>query len=360
MRNCDVTIGVPVYNSVDYVRRALNSVLEQTYSSIEYLIVDDAGCDGSIDVIRSIKETHPKGNHIHIISHKENLGVAASRNDIIDHAQGEYLYFMDSDDMIAEDTIEVMMQNVRQYDAEIVFGSYKRIDISGKEDIYQYPALQLLNKDELASFAYRKYAGIQASACNYLVKTSILRDNNHRFIDTSFWEDFVFTFDLVTLISRAVLIPNITYFYFCRENSLSNYQQRKMIKKDEILQNVRAIDYLKRSSSRFGNKEYFSGRCFNIVMTDFYIASYIIKRRNAFFPRISNREIKIMMNHPAKFGEICSFKQFRLKNMLLYIVGVLPSSLCVFVIKVIGRLKKIKKNCRVAYMSICFSIFAVV
>jgi glycosyltransferase involved in cell wall biosynthesis len=202
----DVTIGIPVYKSVDYIRRALDSALAQTYSSIEFLIVDDAGHDGTIDVVQSIKETHPRGNNIHMIIHKENLGVAASRNDIIDNAQGDYLYFMDSDDAIAENTIELMMQNVRRYDAEIIFGSNKKIETSGKEEIYQYPALQLLNKDELASFAYRKYAGIQASACNYLLKTSILRDNNHRFINTSFWEDFVFTYDLVTLISRAVLI----------------------------------------------------------------------------------------------------------------------------------------------------------
>ena len=209
----DVTIGIPVYKSVDYILRALDSALAQTYPSIEFLVVDDAGHDGSIDVVQSIKETHPRGNNIHIIKHKENLGVAASRNDIIDNAQGEFLYFMDSDDAIAENTIELMMQNVRQYDAEIVFGSYIKIETSGNEEIYQYPALQLLKKDELASFSYRKYAGIQASACNYLVESSILRDNNHRFINTSFWEDLVFTYDLVTLISRAVLLPNITYSY---------------------------------------------------------------------------------------------------------------------------------------------------
>ena len=341
MRKYDVTIGIPVYKSVDYIRRALESALAQTYSSIEFLIVDDAGYDGSIDVVQSIKETNPRGGEIHIINHKENLGVSASRNDIIDNAIGEYLYFMDSDDTIVENTIELMMNNIRQYDAEIVFGSYKKIETSGKEIIYQYPILQLLGKDELACFAYRKYAGIQASACNYLVKSSILRENNHRFINTNFWEDFVFTFDLVTLISRAVLLPDITYSYICREKSLSNYQQREMINKEEILQNVRAVDCLKRSSSRLCNKEYFPNRCFNIVIMDFYIACNILKKRKRIFPRISNKEIKIMMNHPARWGQICSFKQSRVKNMLLYFVGILPSPICVSVIWIVGKIKKL-------------------
>lgn len=337
----DVTIGIPVYKSADYIRRALESAFEQTYFSIEYLIVDDAGHDGSIDVVQSIKETHPRGNSIHIINHKENLGVAASRNDIIENAQGKYLYFMDSDDAIAENTIELMMQNVRQYNAEIVFGSYKKIETSGKEVIYQYPALQLLKKDELASYAYRKYAGIQASACNYLVKTSILRDNNHRFIDTSFWEDMVFTFDLVTLISRAVLLPNITYSYYCRENSLSNYQQRDKISKKEILNNVRAINHLKQSSSHLCDKAYFPNRCYNIVMTDFFIACTILRRRKTIIPNITDNEIKAIMKHPATWRQICSFRKCRFKNQILYIIGKMPSLLCVFVIMCIGKLKKL-------------------
>jgi len=337
----DVTIGIPVYNSADYIRRALESALAQTYTSIEYLIVDDACHDGSIGVVQSIKETHPRGNNIHIIKHKENLGVAVSRNDIIDNAQGEFLYFMDSDDAIDENTIELMIQNVHQYDAEIVFGSYRKIDISGKEEIYQYPALQLLKKDELASFAYRKYAGIQASTCNYLVRVSILRDNDHRFIDTSFWEDMVFTFDLVTLISRAVLLPNITYSYYCRENSLSHYQQRNMIPKGEILQNVRAVDHLKQTSSVLSDKVYFPNRCYNIVLTDFYIACNILKRRNSISPYISNHEIKEVMKHPTSFSKICSFQNARIKNLFIYLLGILPAFLCVFIIRRIGKVKKL-------------------
>ncbi len=337
----DVTIGIPVYKSVDYILRALDSALAQTYPSIEFLVVDDAGHDGSIDVVQSIKETHPRGNNIHIIKHKENLGVAASRNDIIDNAQGEFLYFMDSDDAIAENTIELMMQNVRQYDAEIVFGSYIKIETSGNEEIYQYPALQLLKKDELASFSYRKYAGIQASACNYLVESSILRDNNHRFINTSFWEDLVFTYDLVTLISRAVLLPNITYSYYCRENSLSNYQQREIISKDEILNNVRAINHLKQISSHLCDKAYFPNRCYNIVMTDFFIACTILRRRKTIIPNITDNEIKAIMKHPATWQQICSFRKCRFKNQILYIIGKMPSLLCVFIIMCIGKLKKL-------------------
>ena len=337
----DVTIGIPVYKSVDYIRRTLESALSQAYSSIEFLIVDDAGCDGSMEVIEGIKRVHPRGNDIRIITHPHNMGVSASRNHIIDEAQGQFLYFMDSDDMIVENTIELMMQNVRQYNAEIVFGSYEKIETSGEKTICQYPSLQLLQEDELASFAYRKYAGIQASACNYLVKTSVLRAHNLRFIHTNFWEDLVFTFDLVTYINRAVLLPDITYSYICRENSLSHYQQRDSISKEEVLQNICAISHLKETSSILCNKVYFPNRCYIIAMTDFYIACNILKRRKDIHPLFSNKEIKNLMKHPATWQQIRSFHQTRIRNVILFLLSKLPSNLCIMMIWFAGKAKKI-------------------
>ena len=337
----DVTIGIPVYKSVDYIRRSLESALSQTYFSVEFLIVDDAGCDGSMEVIEEIKRAHPRGNNIHIVTHFQNMGVSVSRNHIIDEAQGQYLFFMDSDDVIAENTIELMVQNIRKFDAEIVFGSYEKIDISGEKTIYQYPLLQLQKHDELASFAYRKYAGIQASACNYLIKTSILREHNLHFIHTNFWEDLVFTFDLVTYIDRAVLLPDITYSYICRENSLSHYQQRDSISKEEILQNINAINHLKETSSLLSNKVYYPNRCFIIAMTDFYIACNILKRGKDICPSFTNKEIKDIMAHPATWQQIHSFRHAKIRNIILYLLSKLPSPLCVMMIWYAGKAKKI-------------------
>ena len=339
--NYDVTIGIPVYQSVDCIKQSMESALSQSYSSIEFLIIDDAGHDGTIDIIKDLQTSHPRGKDIHIVSHTDNLGVSKSRNEIIEKAQGDFLYFMDSDDLIAPNTISLLMQNIRQYDAEIAFGSYEKIETSGKRTVYQYPSLQLLEKDALAIYAYRQYAGIQASACNYLVKTSLLRENHLCFIDTDYWEDLVFTFDLVTYISKAVLLPDITYTYLCREGSLSHYQQRKNISKDEIMQNVKVINHLKQTSSILYNKVYYPQRCLNIVMTDFYIACNILKRRRDIKPSISNKEIKAMMLHPATWSQICRFKQSRFSNLVVYCLGKFPAILCIRTIWILGKVKKL-------------------
>jgi glycosyltransferase involved in cell wall biosynthesis len=303
------------------------SALSQSYPSIEFILVNDCCTDGTFDVVEYVLSSSERCKDIRILTHAQKQGVSASRNQIIDEARGEYLYFMDSDDTIAKNTIELLMKNARQYEAEVVFGSYQKIDTSGNKTVYQYPSKQLLGKDELAGFAYRKYAGIQASACNFIVKTDILRVNNHRFVYVNYWEDLVFTFDLVTLVSRAVLLPDITYIYICRENSLSHYQERINISKTEVMRNVDAIEHLKSTSALLCNKKYFSNRCYSIAITDFYIACAILKRRKTIIPYITNSEIKAIMSHPATWHQICSFRRSRFKNQLLYILSKMPSFL---------------------------------
>ena len=337
----DVTIGIPVFRSEVYIRQALESALSQSYPSIEYLIVDDCGGDNSIAIVQDLRRNHPRGNHIRILSHPENRGVSAARNLIINEARGDYLYFMDSDDMIADSTIELLMQNIRQYQAEIAFGSYEKTEVSGEKTIYQYPSLQLLEENGLAIFAFRKYGGIQASACNFLVKASLLREHHLHFIDTNYWEDMAFVYDLVPFVSRAVLSPNITYFYHCHEDSLSQYQKRDVISKDEIMKNVETVNYLKESTRLLYNKVYYPNQCFNIVLTDFYMACHILKRRHSIVPAVSGAEIKSMMSHPASFRQICSFRQALIKNFVLYFIGKLPVPLCITAIWIVGKIKKL-------------------
>lgn len=339
--NYDVTIGIPVYQAERYLSQALESALVQSYPSIEFLLVDDGSTDGSLAILEGFQKNHPRGGAIRLISHNRNLGVSATRNRIIDEASGSFLYFMDADDVIAVNTITLLMDSIQRYEAEIAFGSYEKIGIDGEREVYQYPELQLLGEDQLAVFAYRKYAGIQASACNYLVKTSLLRDRQHHFINTDYWEDFVFTFDLVTFVSRAVLLPDITYSYLCHENSLSRYQSRNQIPKGEILRNARTVNHLREASSILYNKVYFPNRCYNIVMTGFYMVCNVLKRRRDITPSMSDSEIRALLAHPATFLQICHFRQSRYKNLALYLLGRLPAGLCVSLAYGLGKLKKL-------------------
>ena len=178
-------------------------------------------------------------------------------------------------------------------------------------------------------------------ACNYLVKLSILRENHLRFIDVNYWEDLIFTFDLVTYIHRAVMSSQITYHYLCRENSLSHYQSRPEIDKDEILNNVKAIDVLKTNTSYYSDKSYYPERCYVVMMTYFYMICNILKRGKHIAPPFTYQELRNLMSHPATFKEICSFQHARFKNLLLFLIGKLPSFLCVETVRCLGKMKKL-------------------
>lgn len=341
MRQYDVTIGIPMYNVRTFIERTMESALSQTYPSIEYLIVDDGSNDSSLDVIRKLQVEHPRGNDIHMVNNIENLGPSIARNLIIDKARGSYLYFMDADDLIREDAISLMMTQVKEHGADIVFGSMEKILLTGEKTIYQYPKMYFHHEDEFAIFSYRRYAGIQASACNFLVRVSIIRENGLSFYKSNYWEDFVFVLDLVTYINRAVLLSDITYTYICRQNSLSNFQKREHIDKEEIFRNIGVAEYLKSGSLRLKEKPYFPHRCYVAVMTDFYIACHILKRRKDIVPPFSDFEIKGLFTHPVSFRQISSFRQARLKNLVLYLIGKLPAPLCVTTIWLMGKIKKL-------------------
>lgn len=338
MNKYDVTIGIPVYNAEKYIRKTLESALSQTFANIEFLILDDRGTDNSIGVIEGIKQEHPRGKDIRIVSQPKNMGVAQARNRIIDEAQGRYLYFMDSDDVISDNCISLLYSNILEHQAEVVFGSYEKIEKNHYSNNI-YPFLILDGKDKLAEYSYSRYGAIQAPVWNILFYINLLRVSCHRFIDTNYWEDLAFSFDMVTLVSKAVLLPDVTYTYICRDNSLSNYQQRKTISKNEILRNVSTIEHLKKTTHNLIGKPYLGNRCYNIVMTDFYIICNVLKNKKIISPEISDEELKSFLSHPLRLKEIVSLKGGVAKNLFLYTLGKLPVFAFIPVIKMIG-LKK--------------------
>ena len=288
----EVTIGIPVYKVVEYIGKALDSVLTQTFGSIEILIVDDDGCDGSMDVIRDYQENHPRGSAIRILKQSRNMGVSAARNRIIDEAAGRYLFFMDADDLISPDCIEKLYGKMTTTGADIVYGSYDKMGIDGSlVERFQYPDVTIDGEDKFAAYAYRKLGGIQAAVWNALMSISFLRGTGLKMIRSAFWEDFVFTFDLATFVRKAVLMSDITYYYMCREGSLSNYQARERVSRDEVMANARTINHLKATSPRLKGKPYYRKRMVCIMKMDLYILRDIFRRWKRITPRITPRDI---------------------------------------------------------------------
>lgn len=338
----EVTIGIPIYNAEKYIRQSLESALAQKYEAIEFLIVDDCSTDSSMSVIQGYQQKHPRGKDIQVFSLSENKGPSAARNRIIDEARGRFLYFMDADDMIEPNTIALLMEQQQRFDADIVYGSYDIIETYNQGrvlEIRQYPFLELEGDDSLATYAYRRNGSMQTTIWNYIVNTEVLRKACLRFVETKYWEDMAFTFDLVTLCHKAVLLPDITYHYMCHYDSLSNYQHREQISKDEILRNISVVDYMKRQCAKSKGKSYQPQRYLSALKTDFFILCYILKNVQKITPSFTHKELKDMMSHPATLSEIVGFRKGRVKNFLFYLFGKLPARVMVWIGSLIGKRK---------------------
>lgn len=341
--NYEVTIGIPVYKAVNYIEKTMESALNQTFESIEYLVVDDCGNDGTIEIVERFQKEHSRGKDIHILYNNSNLGVGMTRNRILDEAQGQYLYFLDSDDLIEPDTIYCLVEEATANQTDVVYGSLDRIDlINGcPTQSYILPDTFFMSDDEMALYAFRNYSSFQISICNCLMRLEFLHCSQLRFIDSAFWEDLAFTYEMVTRVRKAVLLSKITYHYLCRSGSLSHYQDREQLDKLEIMKNVLTLDYLKKKSKEYHRKSYFPYFFYNLEMNSFYTVCYILKYYQRIAPTISNSEMHRILWYPVNVWQILRFRHRRLQNLFFWGLSHLPSSLSLFFVRSLGKMKKV-------------------
>lgn len=125
--NKKVSIVIPVYNVEKHIERCLDSVLAQTYKNISVIIIDDGSTDSSGAICDSYAE---KEERIRVF-HTENRGLCNARNAGLDKIKGDYVIFVDSDDYLAPDTIEFLLDRLHKYDADISAGGYDCVDEEG-------------------------------------------------------------------------------------------------------------------------------------------------------------------------------------------------------------------------------------
>lgn len=135
---CEVSIIVPIYNVEKYLNRCLDSLVNQTFKDIEIIALNNGSTDSSLDIL---KDYASNDNRITIIDN-ENLGVSKARNIGIDKASGKYIVFVDSDDWIDTNMIEVLYSNITKNNCDLVMCTYVReFDDHSKEKIFN---LQML------------------------------------------------------------------------------------------------------------------------------------------------------------------------------------------------------------------------
>ena len=343
MNNPLVSVGIPVYNVEPYIDKCLLSVLNQTYQNLEVLIVDDLGSDDSMRIVEDLKKSHPSGSFMKIIRHPANRGLGEARNTAIENARGKYLCFVDSDDYIEPETIEVLLQEAEAYDTDAVFASSRKIvyGTNEEEPTFVYKKKEVLvGKDVFANYLcqdLRWHIGI--NAWNILFKLDFLLKNNLRFAARKD-EDALFLSDFYSEIERAVLLPNITYNYVLRPGSIMGNQVRDHIPTAEIRERFKTDSKMTERCVRLKERSFYDVHCARVMKHKFRAVCVAIRHRHRFTEPLPDKEIRQELRHPALLSEIMKFRRYRGFHLFFYSISKLPSSICVRVCYVVGKAMK--------------------
>jgi hypothetical protein len=135
------------------------------------------------------------------------------------------------------------------------------------------------------------------------------------------------------------MLPDITYKYICRSGSLSNFQKRTHIDKQEIEKTIAAVEHVKANSYRIADKPYFPLRMCKVMLTCFFMVCHIIQKQEYIEPKFTNSELHSLLKSPVPLSKTLSFRKCWSKNLLLCLLGILPSSASLLLIKLIGGMK---------------------
>ena len=223
----------------EYLNRCITSVINQTHKSLEIIIVDDGSTDDSVEVIERFRQSDPR---IKLIC-QENQGHSAARNVGIENAESDYLFFIDSDDYIRPETIELLLSNLIQNGGDISFGG----SIRNGEFPEVNNSCRVLNSREALEILTKYDDGMNVPLKFYLNPTWNRIFKKSLFSDIKFPEGHVrddnFTVHrLLDKANKIVWVKTITYFYYLKPNTMS--EEGLFKNKDLILAHEDRIRYL--------------------------------------------------------------------------------------------------------------------
>lgn len=239
-----VSVIIPVYNTEKYIDRCLESVLNQTYSNIEIILIDDGSKDNSGKLCDSYASID---NRIKVI-HKKNQGLGMARNTGIDNCTGKYLMFIDSDDYIELDMIEKLYKSIKKENSDICYCDFNRVQ-DGKvisEGHLEHLA-GLYKGEKINEIIIPNIIGgapsdknddiIGWSVCKCLFDTKIARKVKFHSEREMISEDIIFQLDYLHNVNRVSVIPNALYNYCINGNSLSRTYREDRFEKIKKLYN---------------------------------------------------------------------------------------------------------------------------
>lgn len=204
MEKVRFTVAISAYNIENYVKRAIDSVLNQTFKNYELLVIDDCSTDSTVEVIKQVV-----GQNAKILQTKKNSGTAAaSRNIAIENAQGEYLLFLDGDDeLYSNETLKEIDEHIKENKYDIIYFGYE--NVGHTENYYRNSTKE--NSTREARLICDESFSVSSKVWN----VEFLRNNNIRFKEGMYYEDELFSIKS-NILSKVTTYGEFAIFKYHR------------------------------------------------------------------------------------------------------------------------------------------------
>lgn len=214
MDNPVISVIVPIYNVDEYLDRCIESIVNQSYTNLEIILVDD----GSPDNCPSLCDDWAKKDSRIKVIHKENGGAGSARNTGIKNATGEWIGFVDGDDSIDEKFYNTLLQKALSYSADISACDFFFIDENGEKNLEEYcTEICTFDSNELLEEFYSSCKSHWVSFCNKIIKKEMFEGLS--FPEHRYFEDWTLAPMLYFKSRKTVYSPEPLYNYFYREGS---------------------------------------------------------------------------------------------------------------------------------------------
>lgn len=239
--NAKITVVVTAYDTEKYLSKCLDSIINQTFEEIEIIVINDGGSQKGLKIINDYAE---KDDRI-IVLDIENVGVSKARNLGLSMAMGDYIIFIDSDDWLALNMLELMYNSITINDCNMAVCNFIRV-FDNKEE----PPFLIMPKAEIVNplrdnakfikgfFAESDETGkIGQCVWNKLFKTDFIKNSNILFEDRKvvFAEDALFVYKILPLLGSFSVVDVPLYFYYQRVNSVMNTYKPNLLRRVENL-----------------------------------------------------------------------------------------------------------------------------
>lgn len=312
--SCEISVIIPVYNTEKYLKRCLDSVIHQTFKDIEIIIVNDGSTDNSSSIIDKYKN---KDSRI-IVINQDNNGLSEARNSGIKVSSGKYISFVDSDDTISLDMLNIVHKQLIKENSELIIFRYQRL--SNETEIVLYRDIDYENMTKEEIFRLSVSLKIIPVSWNKVYKRSLFIDNNLYFPKNMYFEDCALIFKLIYFAKKVSFLNKILYNWYDIEGSITNSISEKHIY-DRIKLLLTIKDFLQKYEIyKIYQKEYL----FSIVQTLYKIEYSLkfeknIEKKSKLFNTLNaliqdnnimlkkeKRKI-IEINHPLYYMILCKF-----------------------------------------------------